>query len=468
MYSMELGITVPTKFNDGTPVPTFYFDEFEKFLEAEFKGWTKTPVSGGWVSDTGERLRDESVKYTIYGENFNEQLLDAIMNVVGAFWEQQSVMYDLKPTEAHFVSPETEPEGGKFEQDTKEGEHEFVGHLAFADFYGCKGDLNDEDSLKEALSLAIEAVDMEEVETDAITFEPQGVTAISIITQSSVTVHTWPESDNMLVDAITCGDHDPHIIIDTLKEIYKPEKVNEWKIDRGEADNEVKRLGEEQRQEPDVAPMPTRYQPEGEIKGEGVEVRECSHGHGAFATQDFEQSVTIASFKGAIVDELSDSNEEQPIRVGDQFWMRVTTPSGDSWACYLDHSDSPNAKFVVDVEAGAGDLIAVKPIKADEEILINYGQFAPKPSEKEETTPESGSDSPRSQAMKQAYMELADQVGDDMMKLGEDQGYTPVELDALVTLQTQAKEAVMRDDLDTAAQLLHQLVTLLEQKRNMG
>jgi hypothetical protein len=106
----ELTIVVPTKFNDGRPVPESYFQEFENFLEDEFKGWSKTPMSGGWVSDTGERMRDESVKYSIYGEDFDENLLNAITSVVGTFWEQQSVLYDLSPSEPHFVEPETQTE----------------------------------------------------------------------------------------------------------------------------------------------------------------------------------------------------------------------------------------------------------------------------------------------------------------------------------------------------------------------
>jgi hypothetical protein len=105
---MELSITVPKFFNDGRPVPESYFKEFENFLEDEFKGWSKSIVSGGWVSDEGERIRDESVKYSIYAEDFDPRLLDAIADVVGTFWEQRSVMYDIKPSEGHFVSPETE------------------------------------------------------------------------------------------------------------------------------------------------------------------------------------------------------------------------------------------------------------------------------------------------------------------------------------------------------------------------
>lgn len=105
---MELSIVVPTRFNDGKPVPEFYFKEFENFLEDEFKGWTKAPVSGGWVSEGGERVRDDSLRYSIFAEDFDHALLDAIANVVGTFWQQQSVVYDIKPSKASFVSPETE------------------------------------------------------------------------------------------------------------------------------------------------------------------------------------------------------------------------------------------------------------------------------------------------------------------------------------------------------------------------
>lgn len=106
---MEFNVTVPTKFNNGEPVPALYFQEFENFLEDEFKGWTKTPVSGGWVGDGGNRVRDESIKYSIYAEDFSPELLDAIANVIGSFWEQSSVYYDVKPSEGYFKEPETEP-----------------------------------------------------------------------------------------------------------------------------------------------------------------------------------------------------------------------------------------------------------------------------------------------------------------------------------------------------------------------
>jgi hypothetical protein len=215
---------------------------------------------------------------------------------------------------------------------------------------------------------------MDEVKTEAKTFQPQGVTAVSIITQSSVTVHTWPESDGMLVDAITCGPHDPHIIIETLKEIYQPDRVNEWKIERGEADNEIKKL------EQDVAPSPVRFPDKNtKVKGPGIEVKPCEHGHGVFATQDFGADELISSFQAPFVKELdSPEKEATALRVADLWWPEPKAGDEDVWAIFLDHSEEPNAVFDnFDFEAGTGDLLTLRPIKAGEEILINYGDYSP-------------------------------------------------------------------------------------------
>ena len=36
-------------------------------------------------------------------------------------------------------------------------------------------------------------------------FEPQGVTAIALLAESHISVHTWPESNYCAVDIFTCG-----------------------------------------------------------------------------------------------------------------------------------------------------------------------------------------------------------------------------------------------------------------------
>ena len=36
-------------------------------------------------------------------------------------------------------------------------------------------------------------------------FEPQGVTAIALLAESHISIHTWPESRYSAVDIFTCG-----------------------------------------------------------------------------------------------------------------------------------------------------------------------------------------------------------------------------------------------------------------------
>ena len=57
-------------------------------------------------------------------------------------------------------------------------------------------------------------------------FYPQGVTAICLLSESHISIHTWPEIGNAAVDVYTCGNCEPKvgcdIIIEQLKAIdYK-------------------------------------------------------------------------------------------------------------------------------------------------------------------------------------------------------------------------------------------------------
>lgn len=38
-------------------------------------------------------------------------------------------------------------------------------------------------------------------------FEPQGITAVALLAESHISVHTWPESGYAAVDVFTCGQH---------------------------------------------------------------------------------------------------------------------------------------------------------------------------------------------------------------------------------------------------------------------
>ena len=49
-------------------------------------------------------------------------------------------------------------------------------------------------------------------------FEPQGVTALALLAESHISIHTWPELGYATVDAFTCGTRtDPERAIEMLK-----------------------------------------------------------------------------------------------------------------------------------------------------------------------------------------------------------------------------------------------------------
>jgi S-adenosylmethionine decarboxylase len=49
-------------------------------------------------------------------------------------------------------------------------------------------------------------------------FKPQGVTAICLLSESHISIHTWPEKREAAVDVFTCGDSEPKIACDIIIE----------------------------------------------------------------------------------------------------------------------------------------------------------------------------------------------------------------------------------------------------------
>lgn len=47
------------------------------------------------------------------------------------------------------------------------------------------------------------------LETISYKFEPQGVTALCLLSESHISIHTWPEEGCASVDVFTCGESNP-------------------------------------------------------------------------------------------------------------------------------------------------------------------------------------------------------------------------------------------------------------------
>jgi len=67
--------------------------------------------------------------------------------------------------------------------------------------------LNDESFLRCTLNRAAKFAKATVLDLISKKFEPQGVTAIALLAESHISIHTWPESNYSAVDIFTCGQN---------------------------------------------------------------------------------------------------------------------------------------------------------------------------------------------------------------------------------------------------------------------
>ena len=74
------------------------------------------------------------------------------------------------------------------------------------ELYRCDDEkLNDESFLRCSLNRAAKLAKATVLNLISNKFEPQGVTAIALLAESHISIHTWPESNYSAVDIFTCG-----------------------------------------------------------------------------------------------------------------------------------------------------------------------------------------------------------------------------------------------------------------------
>ena len=74
------------------------------------------------------------------------------------------------------------------------------------ELYRCDREkLNDESILRWIFNRASKVANATVLNLISNKFEPQGVTAIALLAESHISIHTWPESNYSAVDIFTCG-----------------------------------------------------------------------------------------------------------------------------------------------------------------------------------------------------------------------------------------------------------------------
>lgn len=86
-------------------------------------------------------------------------------------------------------------------------ENLILGRHVLCEAFECDSDyLNDEKRICQILTAAAEVAKTELRDLMVETFTPYGITAVAIVSESHLSIHTWPELGYAAIDVFTCGD----------------------------------------------------------------------------------------------------------------------------------------------------------------------------------------------------------------------------------------------------------------------
>ena len=95
-------------------------------------------------------------------------------------------------------------------------------HILF-ELRGCPSELlNDSEFVVLALQIAASRSKSRIVGVNCHEFKPQGVTAIAILAESHISIHTWPEKGLAMCDIFTCGvDATPELAVEYMSKQFQ-------------------------------------------------------------------------------------------------------------------------------------------------------------------------------------------------------------------------------------------------------
>jgi S-adenosylmethionine decarboxylase len=116
------------------------------------------------------------------------------------------------------------------------GIYKFAGIEVLADLFDCRkpDKLSDDKFLTRIINEAIQRANMHIVNTMIVRLG-KGRTICSVLTESSLTIHTYPEYGHCFVNIFTCGQGEPEKALEHLIRELEPKEVrNKQIINRGE------------------------------------------------------------------------------------------------------------------------------------------------------------------------------------------------------------------------------------------
>jgi S-adenosylmethionine decarboxylase len=94
--------------------------------------------------------------------------------------------------------------------------------------------LNDADRLEAALLDAARAAHCQVLGSLKHRFSPHGASAVVLVAESHLSIHSWPEHGYAAADILTCGQTLPDAGVKALLEVLKPARHVVRRVDRGD------------------------------------------------------------------------------------------------------------------------------------------------------------------------------------------------------------------------------------------
>lgn len=109
-----------------------------------------------------------------------------------------------------------------------------IGVHVLANLKGCHTDfLNKSDVVLRMLNEVVSEAKLNKVGETVHQFEPQGATAVILLAESHISIHTWPEHNFAAVDIFTCGkEGDAEKTFEILLKKFKPKEYDRKVVKR--------------------------------------------------------------------------------------------------------------------------------------------------------------------------------------------------------------------------------------------
>lgn len=102
------------------------------------------------------------------------------------------------------------------------------------DFYDCSFEvLNDRKGVEELLRQVVQQAGLTLLALYSHQFTPYGLSAIALISESHISIHTWPEEGYLCLDVFTCGDPaKTELVAKVCEEYFKPKRITVHRVPR--------------------------------------------------------------------------------------------------------------------------------------------------------------------------------------------------------------------------------------------